>query len=237
MKIVEFILPEFTNIYGENYNITYLKRCSDEIEVVMTKHGDVPRFVADHVDMIYMGCMTENKQELAIEYLKKYKENMVKEIEAGTIFLITGNSIECFGKKITGDDVIIMGDREIEALGIFDFESKRYMNRDRHNSQYIGKFKDITLLGHRSLYSFSYGDFNNPFVEIESGIGMNPDTKKEGINVNNFFATYSLGPYLILNPYFTKYLLRLMGIPDNLKFEKEIIEAYEYRLNELRGKL
>lgn len=237
MKIVEFILPEFTNIYGESYNITYLKRCSEEIEVVMTNHSDVPRFVNEHVDMIYMGCMTENKQELAIEYLKKYKNNLVNEIESGTIFLITGNSIECFGKRITGDDVILKGNREIEALGIFNFESKRYMNKDRHNSQYIGKFEDMTLLGHRSLYSFSYGDFEKPFIEIAHGIGMNPDTMKEGIRVNNFFATYSLGPFLILNPYFTKYLLDLMGISKELEFEKEIIEAYEYRLNELRGNI
>jgi CobQ-like glutamine amidotransferase family enzyme len=66
---------------------------------------------------------------------------------------------------------------------------------------------------------------------------MNPDTKREGLYRNNFFATYSLGPYLIMNPLFTKYLLRLLGLDDTLLFEKEIIEAYEYRRDELRRNL
>ena len=63
---------------------------------------------------------------------------------------------------------------------------------------------------------------------------MNPDTQKEGIHVNNFFATYSLGPFLILNPYFTKEILGRLGLDQKLCFEKEIIEAYDYRLAELR---
>lgn len=234
MKIVEFILPEFTNIYGESYNMIYLKACSDEIEIKLTGHKDKPYFIDNTVDMIYMGCMTEEKQELAIEYLLPYKENIINEIEKGTLFLITGNSIECFGMKISGDDVINKVNRDIKALGIFDFNSHRYMNRDRHNSQFIGKFNDMTLLGHRSQYSFSYGDFEDYFIEIEKGIGMNPELRVEGVKKNNFFATYSLGPFLILNPEFTKYLLTKMGIEGNLKFQKEITEAYEYRLRELR---
>jgi CobQ-like glutamine amidotransferase family enzyme len=150
--------------------------------------------------------------------------------------LATGNAIEIFGREIKD------GDRVIPALGIFDFTSVRYMEEDRHNSQYVGLFKakdgtEITMLGHRSQFSFAYGEFDEPFIDIEIGIGMNPDTKREGLYRNNFFATYSLGPYLIMNPLFTKYLLRLLGLDDTLLFEKEIIEAYEYRRDELRRNL
>jgi hypothetical protein len=52
--------------------------------------------------------------------------------------------------------------------------------------------------------------------------------------VKNFFGTYSLGPDLIMNPNFTKYLLRLMGLKDDILYEKEVQEAYQYRLEELR---
>ena len=62
---------------------------------------------------------------------------------------------------------------------------------------------------------------------------MNPETKAEGLRRNHFFGTYSLGPYLILNPPFTKYLLRLLGLDDALAFEEEAMEAYRYRWNEL----
>jgi CobQ-like glutamine amidotransferase family enzyme len=94
------------------------------------------------------------------------------------------------------------------------------------------------MLGHRSQFSFSYGDFEqNKFIDIEIGIGMNPETKAEGLYKNNFFATYSLGPYLIMNPLFAKYLLRKIGVDDSLAFEKEAVEAYEYRRDELRKNL
>ena len=77
----------------------------------------------------------------------------------------------------------------------------------------------------------------NYFIKIYRGIGMNPDTDREGVHVKNFFATYSLGPCFIMNPLFLKYILRLLGLDDTIPFEKEVIEAYEYRLNELRRTL
>ena len=228
MKRIELLFPELCNIYGESYNVEYLKRSNPEnIEVISTNHKQQPAFVTEDVDMIYLGCTTERKQETIIEILKPHKARLQELIDKGVIFLATGNAIEIFGNYIKDED------RKIEALGMFDFYSERYMNRDRHNSQYIGTYNGLKMLGHRSQFSFAYGDFDNYFVEIEKGIGMNPDTKREGIHVNNFYATYSLGPYMILNPYFAKELLGLMGLETNLCFEKEIIEAYEYRLAEL----
>lgn len=228
MKKIELLFPELCNIYGESYNVEYLKRSNPEnIEVISTNHKEQPAFVTEDVDMIYLGCTTERKQETIIEILKPHKARLQELIDKGVIFLATGNAIEIFGNYIKDED------RKIEALGMFDFYSERYMNRDRHNSQYIGTYNGLKMLGHRSQFSFAYGDFDNYFVEIERGIGMNPDTKREGIHVNNFYATYSLGPYMILNPYFAKELLGLMGLETNLCFEKEIIEAYEYRLAEL----
>ena len=229
MKKIELLFPELCNIYGESYNVEYLKRSNpDNIEVIETNHRDIPAFVKEGVDMVYLGCTTERKQEIIIEILKPYKERIKELIDKNVIFLITGNSVEIFGNYIKDED------RVIEALGIFDFYSERYMKKDRHNSQFIGKYEDLTLMGHRSQFSFAYEEFQNCFINIEKGIGMNKETKKEGIHVKNFFATYSLGPFLILNPYFAKQLLSTMGLDDKLCFEKEILEAYEYRLKELR---
>lgn len=237
MKRVEFLFPELCNIYAESYNIEYLSRCSDELEIINTRHNEVPAFVKGEVDMIYLGCLTERKQEKVIEILRPYTDRIKELIEKGTIFLITGNSVEIFGKSIKDGDYVI------PALGIFDFTATRYMDVERHNSQYVGTFTDsegeqILMLGHRSQFSFAYGDFDSTkFIDIEIGIGMNPDTKAEGIYVNNFFGTYSLGPYFIMNPLFAKYILRKLGVDDTLIFEKEAIEAYEYRRDELRRNL
>lgn len=227
MKKVELLFPELCNIYGESYNVEYLRRCSDEIEVINTNHMDTPAFVNEDVDMIYLGCTTERKQEQIIGILSQYRDRIIELIDKGVIFLATGNAVEIFGNYIED------AGRKIDALGIFDFYSVRYMRRDRHNSQFIGTFDDITVLGHRSQFSFAYGDFDDNFIDIQKGIGMNPDTKKEGVRRNNFYGTYSLGPFLILNPLFAKKLMSIMGIDDTLCFEKEIVEAYEYRLTEL----
>ncbi len=239
MKRIEFLYPEYCNIYAESYNMEYLGRCNNEIEIIGTRHTEIPAFVNEDVDMIYLGCMSERKQEQVIELLMPYKDRLEELINNGTLFLVTGNSVEIFGKEIRDED------RIIPALGLFDFHSVRYMNSpERHNSQYVGTFKDadgseLTMLGHRSQFSFAYGEFfeDNKFIDISIGIGMNPDTKAEGIHINNFFATYSLGPYLIMNPLFAKYLLGKLGLSDEIVFEKEAIEAYEYRKKELISNL
>lgn len=223
MKTVEYVFAPYCNIYGEFYNMEYLKKSNDEIEIIKSSHKDEPYFVSNHVDMIYMGCMTEDKQEKAVGLLMPYKDRIKALIENGTIFLMTGNSVELFGQYISDDC------RKIPALGIFDFYSERKMDK-RHNSLFIGDFNDMKILGHKSQYSMAYGNFENPFMNLERGYGMNMDTKKEGIWYKNFYGTYSLGPFLVLNPYFTKYILRQLGLSEDLKFEKEIIEAYEYRL-------
>lgn len=227
MKKVELLFPELCNIYGESYNIEYLKRCSKDIDVIYTNHKEVPAFVSGGADMVYLGCASERKQEQVIEILKPYRSKIVELINQGVVFLATGNAVEIFGNYIRD------GERIIEGLKVFDFYSVRYMKAERHNSQFIGKYDDLTILGHRSQFSFSYGDFEEAFIDIEKGIGMNSETKREGVRRKNFFGTYSLGPFLILNPLFTKKILRLIGLDDTLCFEKEIVEAYQYRLEEL----
>lgn len=227
MKKIEMLFPELCNIYGESYNVEYLRRCNSQIQVIYTNHKERPAFADQDVDMVYLGCTTERKQEQIIEILRPYKDRIEEMIDNGVVFLITGNAMEIFGKYIQD------GNRQINGLGVFDFYSKRYMERERHNSQFIGKFGDLTVLGHRSQFSFAYGDIQEPFIHIEKGIGVNPDVKEEGVRRNNFFGTYSLGPFLILNPLFAKHILRLIGLEDTLCFEKEIVEAYEYRLAEL----
>ena len=72
-------------------------------------------------------------------------------------------------------------------------------------------------------------------AEDEKGIGINPDTKFEGIMKNNFIGTYLIGPILILNPYFTKKILQKMNLKDiKLAFEEDVIDAYNQRLEEFK---
>lgn len=229
-KTIEILFPEFCNLYGDISNMKYLQKCIPEANFIETNFGEDPTFVKNDVDLIYMGPMTEKMQEKVIEKLKPYKQRIEELIEKNTVFLITGNAIEIFGKYIENED-----GSKIEALGTFDIYSKRNMMK-RHNSNFIGKYEDIEIVGFKSQFTQSYGNNEeNYFSKVEKGIGLNPESILEGIQKNNFIATYLIGPILILNPEFTKKILQKMGIEEpKVAFEQDVRNAYEQRLKELK---
>ena len=223
---VEVLFPEFGNYFGDGGNIRFLKACAPDIEIINTDNRSVPYFVNEDIDMIYIGSMSERKQKIAYERLLPYKEKIKQLIDKGVIFLVTGNAVELFGNYIKD------GNEKIPMLGIFDFYADRYIQEIRHNSMFIGKFDDMKIVGYKSQFSNLIGDFSNHFIDVSGGYGNSNivDDKKEGIRCNNFFATYLLGPFLVLNPLFTKYILRLMGHDDTLAFEEAAMAAYNERV-------
>lgn len=236
MKTLEVLYPELCHIYAESFNAELLAKCSPEISLVNTSNREKPLFLQGKADMVYIGCASEAKQEMILTLLMPYREEIRAAIENGVIILATGNALELFGAFIED------GDRKIGALDLFPFCAKRLAGGARHNSQFIAEFEGMTLLGHKSQFSFAYplgdgADIDPAFMTVRKGVGMNPGTAKEGIRFKNFFGTYSVGPFLVLNPDFTKYLLRLLGLCDDLCFEKEYYEAYRYRLEKLESAL
>lgn len=227
---VEVLFPEFCNLYGDMYNMKYLKMCIPEAEFIETALDDVPAFTKEDVNMIYLGPMTENTQEKVIARLKPYKEKIEELIDKNVVFLFTGNAIEVLGKYIENED-----GSKIDAIGIFDVYSKRNMMH-RHNSYLIGKYEDIEIVGFKSQFTMMYGDNKDSyFVEVEKGIGLNKESNLEGIKKNNFVGTYLIGPILIQNPLLTKKLLKTMGAKeDKLAFEDDLMAAYDARLKELK---
>lgn len=226
MKI-EILFPEICNLYGDLMNIDYLCRSLPEAEVIRTSLKTPPAFLVEKIDLIYLCSMTELAQELVTAALMPYREKINELIDNGTIFLITGNALEIFIKYIENED----GSR-IESLGLFDLVAKRNM-MNRYNSLYLGNFRDLEIVGFKSQFTHAFGDELLGLFETVRGAGHNPKTKCEGIHKNNFMATYVLGPLLILNPHFTKYILELLGVPDRLlAFEDAALDAYLLRLKE-----
>lgn len=223
---IEVLYPELCSLYGDQANIAYLQKCIPDAAFHFTHNHETPRFAAGPVDLVYLGAMTESKQELALKRLMPYREQLWNRIEDGMFVLATSNSMELFGQRIQD------GEKEIPALGYFPISAKRDMDH-RHNSMFLGSFDGMKIVGNKSQYSFSYGQFDDPFIRVIGGCGMNPDAAAEGIHYKNFYATYLLGPFLILNPPFTKYLLNQMGCTGPLAFEAEAMDAYQYRLTAL----
>ena len=228
---VEFLYPSLANLYGEAVEMRYIEKCLPDATVVKTKVNEEPYFVNNDVDFIYMGPMTERGQEIATQKLMPYKDRLIQLIDEDKVFLIIGNALEIFGDYIENED-----GTKINGLGIFGTHAKRKM-MDRYNSLYFGSFEDMKIVGFKAQFSHSFDENENEglFKNIR-GDGLHPGSSFEGIRRNNFFATYLLGPLLILNPDFTKYLLSLLGAEtEKLPCEDDIRIAYEKRLKEFEN--
>jgi len=227
MKI-EILYPSCANLYGEATAVAYMRQCLPEAEFVFTELNDVPSFASEKVDLVFMGGMTEDTQELVIEKLLPYKERMVELIDQDVVFLMVSNALEIFGQYIEKED-----GSKINALGLFDTYAKRNMAM-RFNSLALCEMDGIKVLGYKSQFSQCYGDFNaDGWMKVLRGAGLNPQATVEGLRRRNFMATYLLGPLTIMNPDFMKYLMQLMGVSQpKLAHEDTMYEAYKKRLAE-----
>lgn len=229
---IEILFPEFCNLFGDMFNMKYLKMCLPDAEFVETALDETPKFAQEDVNMIYLGPMTEKTQKKVINKLLPYKNRIEELIEKYTVFLFTGNALEVLGDYIENED-----GSKINGLGIFPVHSKRDMMH-RHNSYFIGEFEDIKIVGFKSQFTMMYGDNSeNYFAKVEKGIGLNKESKLEGIKKNNFIGTYIIGPILILNPLFTKKILKMLEVEleadTKIALEDDTMAAYEARLKEL----
>lgn len=225
---VEILFSEVCNLFGDMGNIRYLEQSLPEASFIRTPLCGDPLFVREKVNMVYMGAMTEGTQERVIQKLRPHRDAILREIEAGTVFLCTGNAFEVFGDYIENED----GSR-IEGLGIYRLRAKRDRNH-RHNSAFLGELNGEKVMGFKTQFTMAYDvPDSTGLFKVVKGVGLNRNAAFEGVRVNNFFGTYLLGPLLVLNPPFTRYLLRLMGAEKpTLAFESEAQQAYDCRLAE-----
>lgn len=251
MKI-EVLFPEICNLYGDLANVRYLTKCLPDAEVIETGLQTKPRFLDEEIDLVYMGTTTERGQILALEQLRLHRQEILDRIEDGTHFLVTGNAMELFADRIVED-----GEEIAKGLGLFPGVVKR-SSVNRFNSLYLGDFtgspaKDSTkgpakdsakepikIVGFKSQFGHMYTDEGDQGLDHLAlfktlrGPGMNRYAKGEGIRINNFLATYVIGPLLILNPPFTRWLIEDMtGDPiDKLAYEEAAMDSYSHRVNE-----
>lgn len=261
MKI-EVLYPEICNLYGDLANVRYLKECLPEAEIIRTSLQTRPAFLDQQVDLVYMGTTTENGQILALEQLRFIREQIMEQIDAGTNFLITGNAMELFGERIEedGEEVarglgVFPGIARRSSvnrfnslfLGTFDPVGSSAGTAESSGEK-AGPAADanagagdlIRVVGFKSQFGHMYGPEDDHGLDHlalftpERGPGMNRYAGGEGIRINNFMATYVIGPLLILNPPFTKWFIRqqLGEEIGELAFEAAAMDSYENRVKE-----
>lgn len=228
MKI-EIMYPELCCLYGDKGNTMFLQQCLPDAEFIYTELNETPHFLSEDIDLCCMYSMSEQSQEWILSRLMPCRDQIAKCFETGkTLFLLTGNALELLGKYIQRED-----GSKVEALGIFDTYTVRQAPK-RFNTLIQAEFAGMQLLGYTSRFSHTYGVTEAlAMARVSIGTGCEPGGKLEGIRSGRIIATYLLGPLLVANPDFAKWLLAELGINQpKLPFEADLYKAYEVRKQE-----
>ena len=184
--VIAHLYSDLLNLYGNDGNIKMLVRklhqIGEKVEVVYPTVNDEMDF--SKYDLVYIGSGIEEYQKIAIEDLKKYKDDIKKAIKNNKTFLITGNALDMFGKEL------VNGNTTIKGLNIFDYNSK-FVKRIRKDVVYETDFLKKPILGYEN-HNYVLENNENPLWDNQS------------IRVNNFIGTYVEGPILVRNPEFLK---------------------------------
>lgn len=216
MKItIAHLFYDLLNLYGESGNILALKQALEKqgIEVELKNLSiDNEDWNLQDVDFIYIGAGTENNQKIALDYLKDYKSEILELIEKNKMFLVTGNSIELFGKNI------VNGNDQLECLSIFEYFTKRY--EERLVSECIFRFEQIEskILGFENHQGKTM-ESEHPMFVVEKGFGNEDNAETEGYMYKNFYATYLLGPILARNPALLEHFSKTLILMKDKEFE------------------
>ena len=189
---------DLMNLYGEYGNVKILEHHLKDIgaNVEVDKKTINDEISINDYDFIYVGAGTERNQIVALEDLKRYKEEIKKYIDSGKYALLTGNSFEMLGKKI----------EKVEALNILDFEVSRTKDRMTSDVIFKSKYFKNEAVGFINKMS-NITNNQNPLFEVLFGIGENENNDYEGIKYKNLYGTYLSGPLLVRNPEILKTLI------------------------------
>lgn len=223
---------DILNYDGEVGNVAIIKKHIEDqgYDVEIEKKNKDDKIDFKKYDFIYIGSGTEAKTYYAINKMKEYKNDIINAIENNTIFLVTGNSVDMFGRIFCLN----------EGIGIFDFETYKTVEQIESNVLCESEFLSGKIIGYINKNTESYHNMQ-PLFKVIKGVGENRRNDFEGIKYLNFYGTHLLGPVLSKNPGFVKTLV--MGIctkvDKNFKYKDKTYtyeeSNYKVLLNYLNG--
>lgn len=225
---------DLLNLYGENANTRCIKYNLElnkiRVKVDYKSLNDQINF--DNYDIIYIGSGSEDNMKLALNDILKRKNEIEKYIESNKYLILTGSSMDLFGKFIETKT------EKLNALNIFDYYT-RYISesnlnnasKDRIVGEVRGKcdFIDEEIIGFQNRCDLVFG-IKEPLFKLNKDYSNDLKNDKEGFVYKNVYATHIIGPLLIRNPFFTNFILCKLCKTKKLKYNNldEIsINAYK----------
>lgn len=207
-----YLYYDLLNLYGDSGNIkalkTHLENQGIKVDIKYVTVGDKKDF--SKYDLVYVGSGTGHNLEIALNDLMKDKDKIKEEIKNNKNYLVTGNSIELFGKHI------IDKTKKIPCLDVVDFYTA-YGKRIVKDVKYDCELINSKIIGFENHRGKTITRKNHIF-------------EKEGIKTRNFIGTYVIGPILIRNPEFCKYYIEKI-IKDKYSDFEFKNDDYEYEEN------
>ena len=231
MKILHWYY-DLMNLYGDYGNIIVLKKHLNDqgIDIILDKKTIGDNINLDDYDFIYIGSGTESKQELVRQDILNYYDDLKRYIESNKVILVTGNSLELFGKSI--DDK--------EALALLDIKTINTI--DRYTGDVIVKNDEIgELVGFINKCSLIEENINDKLFDYIFKDNNLKDNDFEGYRYHNLFGTHLLGPILVKNPCFMEYIIKIILNNKNIEYKDVNYiyeeESYNVTLNALKGRM
>ena len=214
---------DLLNLYGENANTRSIKYNLElnkiKVNVDLKSLNDEINF--EKYDLIYIGSGSEDNMKLALNDILKRKKEIKKFIESNKYLILTGSSMDLFGKYIkTLDD-------KLDALNIFDYHTEYLTETNLKNAaknRVVGEIKASTNLIEETIIGFQNRcdlvfNVKTPLFKTQQQYSNDLTNEEEGFTYKNVFATHIIGPLLIRNPYFTDYILTKLCNDKNLKYK------------------
>ena len=215
---------DLLNLYGENGNtrclVYNLERNKIKVKVDLKSLGDKIDFTK--YDLIYISSGDEEAIELALIDILKYKKELTKYIEDNKYLILTGNAITLFGSHIKTNK------QDLDALNIFDYYTEYIENSKFKNAstdRIVGEVIAETTLIPEKIIGFQNRcdlvfNVKTPLLKTKTKYSNDCESDGEGFTYKNVYATHTIGPLFIRNPYLTDYILEKLCKEKNLKYKK-----------------
>lgn len=208
LRIVH-MFPDLLNLYGDGGNMkVLLKRCAWRgipAEVVQVNFGqDVDLATAD---IVFLGGGPDREQKLASEQLLRMRGDLRAYVEDDGVLLAI-----CGGYQILGP-TWLMGDGEVEGLGLVDIQTKRAgagFDRLIDNIVIDSPLAQHPVVGYENHAGRTFlGKGLQPFGSVvgKIGFGNNDVDGADGVRYRNLLGTYLHGPLLGKNPEIADWLI------------------------------
>lgn len=241
-KVINTHLTDKPSFLNEDVDFIYMGSMTEKSqELVIERLKPYTEKIKEMIDKNKVMLFTGNAVEILGNYIEKDDGSKIEALGILNFYakrqmMNRVNSLILGDFEITREENSKINSNE-NSNENSNVNSKENSDKNSNKNSDENSDENLKIVGFKSQFTLAHGDnSNNYFIKIERGFGLDKESKLEGFKVNNLFATYLLGPILPLNPKFTKYILKLLNQKDNLKFEKEAMEAYEIRLKEFEDK-